>query len=275
MRQLKTLAAVSAALLSFALTSAAHAQDALARAKAKGVLVVATEEQFPPYDFIKEGKHVGFNVDYFEEISKRVGLKLEWIDLPWASVLPGLQAKKYDVVAGPASITAERQKVLNFLPPISSVEAMILVRKGEKGIGSLADIAGKKIGAERASYALNEVKKFGATLPHPPTIIEYQDTAQATADLEAGRLDGMANSSTNVKDTVKRRPEAFDLIPTGFGLKTYSGYMMRKDDDSKTLFDAISAAMLDIKKEGKLVELQKQWFGEAIDVPDTAPEVKK
>ncbi|HEY0293980.1 MAG TPA: transporter substrate-binding domain-containing protein [Bordetella sp.] len=274
MRHLKTLAVACAALLSFALAGAAHAQDALARAKAKGVLVIATEEQFPPFDFIKDGKHVGFNVDYFEEVGKKMGLKLEWIDLPWASVLPGLQAKKYDLVAGPASITVERQKVLRFLPPITSVEAMIQIRKGEKGISSLADIAGKKIGAERASYADNEVKKFGATLPNPPTIIEYQDTAQAAADLEAGRLDGVANSSSNVKDSVKRRPDAFDLIPTGFGLKTYSGFMIRKDDDSKTLFDAVSATMLDIKKEGKLTELQKQWLGEAVEVPDAAPELK-
>lgn len=274
MHQPKILAVASAVLLSCVLTGVAHAQDALARAKAKGVLVIATEEQFPPFDFIAQGKHVGFNVDYFEEVGKKMGLKLEWIDLPWASVLPGLLAKKYDVVAGPASITAAREKVLRFLPPITSVEAMIQIRKGEKGMSTLADLAGKKIGAERASYAFNQITKLAATMANPPTIIEYQDTAQADADLEAGRLDGVSNSSSNVKDAVKRRPNVFALIPTGFGLKTYSGYMVRKDADSKTLFDALTATMLDIKKEGKLAALQKQWLGGAIEVPDAAPELK-
>jgi polar amino acid transport system substrate-binding protein len=273
MRHFKTLAVVSAALISFTMAGMAHAQDALARAKAAGTLPIATEEQFPPYDFIKEGKHAGFNVDLFEAVGKKLNLKIEWTDLPWASVLPGLQTKKYDVVAGPASITAERQKVFRFLPPISATQAVIQIRKGDTRITKPEDIAGLKVGAQRASFALAEARKLGATLPKAPQLVEYVDNTQASADLEAGRLDAVSNTYINVMDTVKTRPDVFAMVQPGFGAKTYSSYMMRKDDDSTSLFDAISAAMVALKKEGKFAELQAKWYGQAVDVPDVAPQL--
>src|SRR3546814_17707364 len=71
-----------------------HAQDQLARVKQAGVLVLGTEMQFAPFDFLKNGKQEGFNKEFFAEVGKGLGVKVRFIDLPWPSVLPGLDANK-------------------------------------------------------------------------------------------------------------------------------------------------------------------------------------
>ncbi len=70
------------------LAGAAHAEDDLAKVKAAGVMKVGTETEFAPFDYIDAGAHVGLNVDLFEEIGKEMGVKIEWVSLPWDGVLP-------------------------------------------------------------------------------------------------------------------------------------------------------------------------------------------
>ncbi len=97
-KRLLLKAALGAALL-LGTSLAAHAEDALAKIKAAGVMKVGTETAFAPFDFIDAGDHVGLNVDLFAEIGKELGVKIEWVTLPWDGVLPGLEAGKFDIVA--------------------------------------------------------------------------------------------------------------------------------------------------------------------------------
>jgi len=271
MRRLFLSLGLAALTCSLAFISPASAQDALARAKAAGVLQVATEMQYPPYDFLKGGEHMGVNVDLFDEIGKEMGLKIEYTDLPWASVLPGLEAKKYDVVTGPTTITAERMKRFSFSIPMNVTATAIMKRKGDDSIMKSADIAGKPIGSQRASYQLDQLKAYAETLPEPPVIKEYVDNNQAYADLAAGRIDGVANSAPNLLYAATQRPDVFEVVMPSFGTPSYSGYLVRKDDDSKTLIDAINAAMLKIQKDGRMKAIQEKWFGYAVDLPSEVP----
>ena len=61
------------------------------------------------------------------------------------------------------------------------------------------------------------------------------------------------------------------VLPT-FGVKTYFGFIYRKDADFKSLDDAVDAALLKIKKDGRMAKLQEKWFGTSFDTPDTVPE---
>ena len=86
------------ATLALGLVFGAQAQDALARTKASGVLKIGTETAFAPFDFIQEGTHTGLNSELMNEVAKEMGVKVEWTTLPWEGVLPGLEAKKFDMV---------------------------------------------------------------------------------------------------------------------------------------------------------------------------------
>ncbi len=258
--------------LAFGMTGAAHAEDALARVKAAGSLKVGTETAFAPFDFIDAGQHVGLNVDLFQEIGQEMGVKIDWVALPWEGVLPGLEAGKFDLVAGPATITKARMERYRFLPPIGEATDALMKRKGDTSVMKPADIAGKTVGAGKASSQLAQLQDYAKTMPTKVTVREYVGNNEAYADLAAGRLAAVANSLTNIAFVAKQRSDTFEVVDPPFGPKSYFGYIIPKDPDHAALADAVQAAMLKIKADGRLAALQKKWFGAAFDTPDAVTE---
>ena len=249
----------------------AHAQDALSRVKQAGVLKIGTETAFAPFDFIKDGDHVGLNVDLFKDIGKEMGVKIEWIALPWEGVLPGLEASKFDMVGGPATITKARMERYRFSTPVADASIALLKRKGDKSIMKPADIAGKAVGGGKGSAQLAQLKTFAESLGKAD-VREYPGNNEAYADLAAGRIVAVGNSIANIAYVAQQRPDTFEVVMPPFGAKSYFGYIGRKDADSAKLMDAVDAVILKMKKDGRLATLQKKWFGQPFDTPETVTE---
>lgn len=262
------LKALLGLVVAFGATGAAHAEDALARVKAAGSFRVGTETAFAPFDFIDAGQHVGLNVDLFQEIGQEMGVKIEWVALPWEGVLPGLEAGKFDMVAGPATITKARMERYRFSPPIGEATDALMKRKGDTSVMKPADIAGKTVGAGKASSQLAQLQDYAKTLPAKVTVREYVGNNEAYADLAAGRLAAVANSLTNIAFVAKQRSDTFEVVDPPFGPKSYFGYIIPKDPDHAALADAVQAAILKIKADGRLAALQTKWFGAAFATPD-------
>ena len=250
----------------------AKAEDALSRVKSTGTLKVGTETEFAPFDFIDAGNHVGLNVDLFAEIGKEMGVKIEWVALPWEGVLPGLDAGKFDMVAGPATITKARTERYRFSPPIAEATVALLKRKGDKSVMKPEDIAGKAVGGGKASAQLAQLKALAETLPGKADVREYVGNSEAYADLAAGRIVAVGNSLPNIAYVASQRPDTFEVVKPPFGTKSYFGYIGRKDGDYAKLGDAVQAAMLKIKADGRLAAIQKKWFGDSFDTPDLVTE---
>jgi polar amino acid transport system substrate-binding protein len=253
--------------VALAMSASAQAQDLLAKVKTDGVLVVGSEFQFAPFDFIENGVHKGINVDIFDQVAKQMGVKAKYVDLPWESVLPGLEAHKYEIVAGPATITAERMKRYRYTVPIAESTVGFIKRASDKGISKPSDVAGKIVGGQKASAQLEQVKAYVKTLPGKTEVREYIDNNQAYADLAAGRIVAVGNSLPNNADVAKKRPEVFALVQPTFGAKTYFGFIGLKDPASKTLLDAVDAVLVSMEKDGRMAAIQKHWFGTTMDLP--------
>ena len=252
------------ATLALGFVFGAQAQDALARTKASGVLKIGTETSFAPFDFIQECTHTGLNSELMNEVAKEMGVKVEWTTLPWEGVLPGLEAKKFDMVTGPVTITKARMERYRFTPPIAEATVALLKRKGDKSVMKPEDIAGKPVGGGKASA------QFAESLGKAD-VREYPGNNEAYADLAAGRIVAVGNSLPNITYVAQQRSDTFEVVKPAFGMKTYFGYVTRKDDDSAKLMDAITAAMLKIKGDGRLAKIQKKWFGDSFDTPDSVP----
>ncbi|MBV9523551.1 MAG: transporter substrate-binding domain-containing protein [Alphaproteobacteria bacterium] len=271
----KLLWAAIAIALSLASSGTARAEDALARVKKGGELKVGTETAFAPFDFVDGADHKGLNVDLLAEIGKELGVKITWVALPWESVLPGLEAGKFDMVAGPATITKARMERYRFSPPIAEATVALLKRAGDNTIQKPADIAGKPTGGGKASAQLEQLKEFVATLPQKGEVREYVSNNEAYADLAAGRIVAVGNSLPNIAYVASQRPDTFAVVQPPFGTKSYFGFIGAKDADHASLADAIDAAMLKIKADGRLATIQKKWFGLSFETPDkiTDPQV--
>jgi polar amino acid transport system substrate-binding protein len=264
------LAGVAASGALFGVTGSAFADDTLAEIKKRGVLATATEMQFPPFDISDNGTYKGLNRDLVDAVGKEMGLKVTYLDLPWTSVLPGLEAKKFDLCIAPVTITKERMKRYAFTVPIADATAALMKRADDKSIMKPEDIAGKTVGGQKGTAQVAQLKAFAAKLAKPVEVKEYVDNNQSYADLAAGRIDASVNSLPNLAYAAQQRSDTFAVVTPAFGEPTYFSWVGRLDD--KTLIDAINAAILKVEADGTMAKIQKTWFGQTMDLPKTVPE---
>jgi polar amino acid transport system substrate-binding protein len=262
------LAGVASAGLTGGLRTAAA--DTLADIKKRGELVVATEMQFPPFDISDNGVYKGVDRELIDAVAKELGVKVSYLDLPWTSVLPGLEAKKFDLVIAPVTITKERMKHYAFSVPIADATAALMKRADDKSITKPEDIAGKTVGGQKGTSQVAQLKEFAAKLPKPVVVKEYVDNNQSYADLAAGRIDASINSLPNLAYAAAQRSDAFAVVLPPFGQPTYFSWVARLDDQS--LIDAVNAAIVKLDGDGTMAKIQKEWFGQATDLPKTVPE---
>jgi polar amino acid transport system substrate-binding protein len=244
--------------------------DTLADVKARGELVVATEMEFPPFDFLVDNVFTGVDRDLIDAVGAELGVKVKYLDLPWTSVLPGLEAKKFDFVIAPVTITKERLKRYSFTVPIAEATVALMKRADDKSISKPEDISGKTVGGQKGTAQVAQLEEFSKTLPKPVTVKEYADNNQSYADLAAGRLDASVNSLPNLGYAASKRPETFAVVLPPFGKPSYYSWVGRLDDPSLT--NAISAALVKMQEDGRLATIQKKWFGQTIALPKTVPE---
>ena len=92
-----------------------YAETTFEKIKRTGKVTVGTEAAFPPFEFVEDGKIVGYGKDILDYIIADMGVELNQLDLPWQGILPGVLAGKFDFVATSVSIRAERAKNMPLL----------------------------------------------------------------------------------------------------------------------------------------------------------------
>jgi polar amino acid transport system substrate-binding protein len=261
-------AGVLVAALLLAAPFEVRAKGLLDEAKTRGELVLGTELQFAPFEFLDNNAPKGYSVDLMNLVAADLGVRVRYLDLPFVSVLPGLDAKKFDMVEATTTITKTRLERYYFTLPIADATVALVKRKGDTSVMKPEDIAGKVVGGTKGSAQTKELRSYADTLPGGvKEIKEYIGSPNAYADLQAGRVVAVAGSLPNLAYLVKTRPDTFELVMPAFGPKAYFGWLARKDDDSKLLIDAIDASLIKLTKSGKVKDLQQKWFGVDMKLP--------
>jgi polar amino acid transport system substrate-binding protein len=251
----------------------AFAETTLEKIKRTGELTVGTEAAFPPFEFVKDGKIVGYGSDILAEVVKDLGVKkLNQLDLPWQGILPGVLAGKFDFVATTVGINPERAKRYAYTLPIADGVPYAMKRKGDT-LAKVEDLNGKVVATQLASStepvarALDaKLKAAGGTgFKELKLFTAFPESYLALAN---GEVDAVIQSLPSLAVLVKEKSDVFELMaPTpqegGF---PYLAWVARPDD--KDLRDAISAVIRKMRDDGRLAALQKKWFGFEMKIPD-------
>ena len=250
-------------------TFGATAETTLERIKRTGKVTVGTEAAFPPFEFVENGKIVGYGKDILDYIIADLGVELVQLDLPWQGILPGVLAGKFDFVATTVSVRPKRAKTYAFTVPIAEGTSWLMKRKGDTSIMSVDDVAGKIIAAQlgsggqaaaedwekdmqaRGVGSFGELKLFTA---YPEL---FMAVANGTADVVAGPLPTLAVASKKSKGT-------FELVGP-IRDPSYMGWVTRPEDTD--LRDYLSSIILEMRDNGKLYESQDKWFGFKMPIP--------
>jgi len=243
--------------------------NVLQQIKERGKVIVGTEAAYAPFEFIEDGKIVGYGSDILAEVVKNLGVELEQLDVPFSGILTGLEEKKNDFVATSVTVTEERKEKFGLTIPIGEDKGVVLVLKDNANFRSMEDISGKTIGHNLGAAVGKELDKYNEKLKadgKPEAIKKsYTSYTEMLLDLRNGRVDGIIGSSAVINSAIKNEADKFEVIGT-FGSTRYISWVTRKED--KELLDFLNAEIEKMKKSGKLAELQEKWFGTTWNLPD-------
>lgn len=271
-KSLGLLRKLTLATLMLSASFGAHAD--LADVKSKGVLSVATEDDYAPFNFIVDGKPEGFHKDLLEDLkayAKAQKFDVKQDILPWTGLLASVSAGQYDLAFTGALVTDDRLRVFNFAPPFASARHFYVKRANDQSLSDIASLCGKTVGLQAGSALLArlpELKKMmEAQGCKMGKVVEYPSYPEVYADLANGRLDYAINALISVNDLVKTRGDTFakGIAVSGAG---FAAWPVPKG--SPELLTFLSGFMDHIRANGRLAALQTQWFGEAFpDMPNT------
>ncbi len=236
--------------------------DGLKDINARGSMITATEDDFRPFEFIKDGVSTGYDNELFNEVKKQLPFKVQQVTIPWAGILPGVTTGKYDMAMTGVLVTAVRKPVFDFASPVAQSTSFYATKAGSD-IKSASDLNGKAVGAEAGSAMLADLRAFDTELKAKGgkginKFVEYQSNQDAYQDLALGRLDAVVNTEINLRTLINERPGVFAL-GQAVGKPVYIAWALKKGntDVAKLIDDALMAT----RKSGKMYELQKKWFG--------------
>ncbi|RAU47889.1 MULTISPECIES: transporter substrate-binding domain-containing protein [unclassified Pseudomonas] len=251
--------AMTAALSNMAMSHAATIDEV----KSRGYLLVATEDDYRPFEFMDEGKATGYDNELLALVEKKIGLKIRQQILPWAGILPGVTTGKYDMALSAVLVTKARKATFDFTSPTAQSTTYFATKKGSS-ILKPEDLAGKTVGAETGSAMLTDLKDFDTQLKAKgkglKEIVEYHGYPEAYQDLANDRLDAVANTDLSLLSLVKERGDMF-VMGQPIGEPTYLAWAVAKGNTG--VLQMVDAALLDLRKSGEMYRLQKKWLGES------------
>ena len=227
--------------------------------KKRGYMVVATEDDYPPFEYVVNGTPMGYDHALLALLRKSAGFEIRQEILPWQGILPGVASGKYDAAVTAAVITDERSKSLDFTIPISESTMAYVKRKGDVRIHGIKDLTSMTLGVQQGGASFQvlpdleaELKTSGGKLGQ---IVQYGAFSEAYQDLANKRLDAVIHNIVSLSTLISEKPDQFELGQR-VGKKSYAAWAVQKGNKSVT--DFLDAFLNQQKANGNFHKLQEE-----------------
>jgi polar amino acid transport system substrate-binding protein len=231
-----------------------------AAAKSKGTLTVAADASYAPNEFIASDGHtvVGMDPDLIKALAAVMGLKVNVINVPFASIIPGMQAGKYDVGASSFTDTKAREKTVDFVTYLDVGEAF-LTKAGTgvhpKALGELCGLTvSVEAGTTELTDATNQNKKCTAAGKPAIKLLTFPDQNGANLALRSGRAQVDFADSPIIAYQVRQLGVQVQSSPT-FGVAPYGLALPKGNGMDK----AVLAALKVLMQNGTYLAILKRW----------------
>ncbi|WPP00128.1 cystine ABC transporter substrate-binding protein [Pseudomonas sp. HR96] len=242
--------------LGSAMVGQAMAGDQLQKIKEKGEITVGLEGTYPPFSFQDEnGKLAGFEVEFANDLAKKLGVKVKFQPSKWDGILAALESKRLDVVINQVTISEERKKKYDFSEPytVSGIQALTKKDKAAS-ITKPEDLAGKKVGL---GLGTNYEQWLKDNVPQA-IIKTYDDDPTKYQDLRIGRIDAILVDRLAALELIKKTNDTLAVAGPVFS-RQEAGVTLRKGEPE--LVAAINTAIDQLRADGTLQALSNKYFG--------------
>jgi polar amino acid transport system substrate-binding protein len=263
----RLLALLCGAILLSVFATAASAAT-LEEIKKRGYMVVATEDNYPPFEFVQDGQPAGLDHDLYNLLKDWAGFQVKQEILPWQGLLAGVVSGQFDVAVSAATISDQRAQQLYFSMPIAEATHYYMKRKGDTRIQSIKDLSGLTVGMQQGSSIHQRLPEIDALLQKTGgklgKVSLYASFPEAYQDLANGRIDYVLNSVVAIADVI-RKPKRF-RAGAGRGAVGYHAWAVKRGN--KDLRDFLNQFFTEQRKNGNLYRLQEKWLGRSFpDLP--------
>ncbi|NRT77295.1 amino acid ABC transporter substrate-binding protein [Clostridium beijerinckii] len=230
----------------------------------KDELVIGLDDTFVPMGFKNEnGEIVGFDVDLANAVGKKLNKKVKFQSIDWSMKETELNNGNIDLIWNGYSITDERKEKVEFSKPYLS-NTQVIVTLADSTIKSKNDLAGKKVGAQNGSTAVDAVEAAGDIEKSfdGGKLVTFEDNNAALMDLEAKRLDAIVVDEILARYYMKARgEEKYKILTDNFGSEKY-GVGIKKGDTK--FVEAFDKALDEVISDGTAADISKKWFEQDI-----------
>jgi polar amino acid transport system substrate-binding protein len=259
--------AIGSALLSLSVAASARTLDEILASKK---LIVGVNPTLPPLGIFNDKNEIdGFDVDVARKLGELLGVKTEIVQVGSPDRIPFVSSGKIDAVLGAMTITAERQKVIDFTVPLHTEVLGVLTTKSKpyKDYMDLNDPAVKLVEVRGAT----PVKLVQEKLPKAQLLLldNYPDAVRAIAQ---GRADAMIDVMDFMTEHTAKHKVDWRIVDAPIDVY-FCGIGVQKGNDA--LREKLSAAVKELHRNGYVDERWKKWFGgPMLHDPRTAPSYK-
>ena len=262
MKKLLSIVTLSALLLAAcgddgAKEGAAEAKNKLEEIQAEGKIRIGLEGTFPPFSYHDEsGDLTGFEYEIADQIAKDLGVKADYIETKWDSLIAGLDTDKYDFVINNVSITDERKEKYDFTIPYMKSEAVLAVHSDTTDIKEPADMDGKKSSQTITSNFARDAEALGAE------VVATNDLMSSIELVIQGRADGTIHDRVTFLTYLKEQPNTkLKVLDRSINSTDIALILNKKNDEFREKLNEIIKARTE---DGTFAAISEKYFGENI-----------
>jgi polar amino acid transport system substrate-binding protein len=228
----------------------------------KTSLTASTSASVPPLLYLETESNqlVGVVADLTHAYAAKLGLKIEIVKTSGDAVIPGVLAKRFDIVAAMGDFQSRRDK-MDFIDIVKGGNALLTRKGNPAGITGLDDLCGRKLAVIKGSIqekrAGEASQKCTAAGKPAVEVMGYPDGPTAVLALQSGRADLQWDDLAGAYYKVSKNPDAFEIA--GAPQDKDAPYGVGLPKDQAQLRDAIHAALQSLLKDGTYGKILAKW----------------
>ena len=217
--------------------------------------IIGTDTSFPPFEYKKDNKQTGIDIELMEAIGKLEGFEVEFKPMDFGGLIPALQSGQLDGVIAGASITEERKKTVDFSEPYYESGLVALVNKNNNSIKTVKDLEGKNLavknGTAGAKYAEDNLKGKA-------NIRVFEDSVSTLKAVENNQADAAFEDFPVIAYTIKTNPQLNVKIGTEKLTNNEYGFMVKKGANAE-LLEKFNKGLKTLKENGEYQKIVDKY----------------
>ncbi|EPV4931462.1 basic amino acid ABC transporter substrate-binding protein [Campylobacter upsaliensis] len=215
-------------------------------------LRVGTAPNYKPFDYKEDAKLTGLDIDLVNEIAKREGIELTWVEMSFDGLIPALKTGKIDMIASAMSATEDRRKSVDFSDVYYTTKNLYIKKKDSETLNSKEDLEGKIIGVQ-----LGTLQEPAAKAIKDTKVQSNESLSVVIMELKEGKIDAVVADKDVSTGYLKENADLIGFFEEEDGSEGFS-FAFDKDKQKEAI-EKFNKGLKDLKADGTYEQILTKY----------------